>query len=111
MGFVKVRKDGELKPCVVLGSTFPSWLPVLRELGFEPVLILLRSDVYLEEVEAFVRDKCVIWCGSDWEAFGTAVPHFSGRDCQGFVDSVTYTHRGLGFDTRLSQLLSTDLSL
>jgi hypothetical protein len=59
---------------------------VLRELGFEPVLILLRSDACLEEVEAFVGDKCVIWCGPNWEAFGTAVPNFSGRDCQGFVD-------------------------
>jgi hypothetical protein len=58
----------------------------VRKLGFEPVLILLRSDACLEEVEAFVRDKCVIWCGSDWESFGTAVPNFSGRDCQGFVD-------------------------
>jgi hypothetical protein len=64
-GFVKVRKDCELKPCAVLGSIFPSWLPVLTELGFDPVLILLRSDAFLEEVETFVGDKCVIWCGSD----------------------------------------------
>jgi hypothetical protein len=33
-----------------------------------------------------VGDKCVIWCGSDWGAFGTAVPNFCGRNCQGFVD-------------------------
>jgi hypothetical protein len=68
------------------GIIFPSWLPVLTEVGFEPVLILLRSDACLEEVETFVGNKCVIWCGSDWGAFGTAVPNFSGRDCQGFVD-------------------------
>jgi hypothetical protein len=85
-GFVKVCKDGKLKPCIVFGSAFPSWLPVLRELGVEPVLILLRSDACLEEVEAFVGDKCVILCGSKWKAFGAAVPNFSGRECQGFVD-------------------------
>jgi hypothetical protein len=79
-GFVKVWKDCELKPCVVLGSIFPSCLPVLTELGFELVLILLRLDACLEEVETFEGDKCVIWCGSDWGAFGTAVPNFSGRD-------------------------------
>jgi hypothetical protein len=85
-GYVKVRSDGKLKPCVVFGQSFPSWLPVLSELGFEAVLVLLRTDEHLAKVEAFVGDKCVIWCGSDWGAFGATVPDFSGRECCGLVD-------------------------
>jgi hypothetical protein len=77
-GYVKVRSDGKLKPCVVVGSSFPSWLPVLHELGFEAVLVLLRSSDHLARVESFVGDKCVIWCGADLGAFGQTVPIFSG---------------------------------
>jgi hypothetical protein len=108
-GFVKVRKDCKLKPCVMFGSTFRSWLPVVTELGFEPVLILLRLDACLEEVvETFVGDKCVIWCGSDWEAFGSAVPNFSGRDCQGFVGGrVTGEAMSLFTSMSITQVVST----
>jgi hypothetical protein len=69
-GYVKVCRDWKLKPCVVVGSSFPSWLPVLCELGFEAVLVLLRLSEHLARVESFVGDKCVIWCGADWGAFG-----------------------------------------
>jgi hypothetical protein len=55
---------------VVVGSSFPSWLPVFYELGFEAVLVLLRLSEHLARVESFVGDKCVIWCGADWGAFG-----------------------------------------
>jgi hypothetical protein len=86
-GYVKVRRDGKLKPCVVFGQSFPSWLPVLHGLGFEAVIVLLRMDEHLAQVEAFVGNKYVIWCGSDWGAFGHTVPNFSGQECCGLVDS------------------------
>jgi hypothetical protein len=85
-GYVKVQSGGKLKPCVVFGQSFPSWLPILSELGFGTVLVLLRTDEDLAKVEAFVGDKCVIRCGSDWVAFGATVPDFSGRECCGLVD-------------------------
>jgi hypothetical protein len=47
-----------------------------KELGFE---VLLQSTKYLDEVAAFVEDKCVIWCGSDWASFGKTVPNFMGE--------------------------------
>jgi hypothetical protein len=85
-GYVKVRSNGKLKPCVVFGQSFPSWLPVLSELGFEVALVLLCTDEHLSKVEAFVGDKCAIWCGSDWGAFGATVPDLSGRECCNLVD-------------------------
>jgi hypothetical protein len=79
-GYVKVQSDGKRKPCVVFGQSFPSWLPVLSKLGFEAVIGMLRTDEHLAKAEAFVGDKCVIWCGSDWGVFGATVLDFSGQE-------------------------------
>jgi hypothetical protein len=60
-GVLEVWKDRELKAHgVVFGSSLPSWLLVLKELGFEAALIILCSDEHLSEVEAFLGDKYVI---------------------------------------------------
>ena len=64
-GIVKLRGDGVLKPCVVFGGEFSSWLPVLRELGYRAILVILRNDRLLETVEDLVEDKCAVWCGPD----------------------------------------------
>ena len=86
-GMVKLRGDGALKPCVVFGGEFSSWLPVLRELGYRAVLVILRNDRLLEAVEDLVEDKCAVWCGPDWSVFRAAMPFFGhDRKMMGFVD-------------------------
>jgi hypothetical protein len=86
-GIVKLRSDEALLACVVFGGEFSSWLPVLRELGYRAILVLLREGKHLEAVEDLVEDKCAIWCGSDWGVFGAAMPSFEvTRNMMGFVD-------------------------
>ena len=75
-GVVKLRGDSELRPCVVFGGQFSSWLPVLRELGYRAILVLLRDECHLEAVEDLVEDKCAVWCGADWSVFQQAMPSF-----------------------------------
>jgi hypothetical protein len=82
----KVRSDISLKPCVVFGDVLPGWLFVLRELGFEAIFVVLKSEKYFSEVEALVGDKCGIWCGCDWTGLTSSGPKFEGRRCVGFVE-------------------------
>jgi hypothetical protein len=85
-GIVKVRSDISLKPCVVFGDVLPSWLFLLRELGFEAIFVVLKSEQYLSEVEALVGNKCGIWCGRNWSGLTSSAPRFEGRRCVGFVE-------------------------
>jgi hypothetical protein len=56
-----VRSDRKRKPCVDIGSSFPSWLPMFCKLiAVEAVLVLLRWSEYLGRMEAFVGNKYVI---------------------------------------------------
>ena len=56
----------DLRPCVVFGSAYPCWLPSLRQMGYRPVLVVLKEDTFLSEVEATVPDECAIWVGREW---------------------------------------------
>jgi hypothetical protein len=86
-GVVKLRGDTDLRPCVVFGDEYSSWIPVLRELGYRAILVLLRTDKYLAAVEDSVEDNCAIWSGADWSVFQAAMPSFGvHRQMMGFVD-------------------------
>jgi hypothetical protein len=86
-GIVRLRSDEALLPCVVFGGGFSSWLPVLRELGYRAILVLLRDEKHLEAVEDLVEGKCAVWCGLDWGVFGAAMPSFGvTRNMMWFVD-------------------------
>mgnify|MGYP000750963664 CR=1 FL=1 len=107
-GVVKVRSDVALIPCVVFGSLVPGRLFVLRELGYEAVLVVLKSDDCLAEVEDIVGAKCMIWCGSDWGVFGQSLPNFNGRKCCGFVDGrLTGEVMGLVNGMSIQQVVGT----
>jgi hypothetical protein len=72
---------------VVFGGDFSSWLPVLQELGYRAIQVLLHEEKYLGAVEDLVEDKCAIWGGPDWGVFGAAMPSFEViRNMMGFVD-------------------------
>jgi hypothetical protein len=81
---------------------------VLRELGYEAVLVVLKSDDCLAEVEDIVGAKCMIWCGSDWGVFGQSLPNFNGRKCCGFVDGrLTGEVMGLVNGMSIQQVVGT----
>ena len=108
-GIVKLRTDSELKPCVVFGGEFSSWIPVLRELGYRAVLVILRDEKLLATVEDLVDDKCAIWCGPDWTVFGQAMPYFGvGRNMMGLVDGrITAELRDLAEGMGIQTLVGT----
>jgi hypothetical protein len=84
---VKLRGDTDLRPCVVFGDEYSSWIPVLRELGYQAILVLLRSDKYLAAVADSVEENCAVWSGADWSVFQAAMPSFGvHRQMMGFVD-------------------------
>ena len=62
---------------MVFGNVLPTWLFVLRDLEFEAVFVVLRSDTYLSEVETLVGDKCGVWCGADWSGLVGTGPTWS----------------------------------
>lgn len=74
------------RPCVIFGDSYPSWLAFVSQLGYSPVMVVLRSEQYLSVVEASVPEGCVIWCMPDWTALIAKVPHFTGRGALSFVD-------------------------
>jgi hypothetical protein len=85
-GSVRLRVSDGGKACVVFGDKFPSWLPVLKEMGLRAVMVLLRSNAMLGAVEALVDDACVVVCGKDWSVLGSQVPHFGSREVVGLMD-------------------------
>jgi hypothetical protein len=108
-GIVQLRSDEDLLPCVVFGGGFSSWLPVLRELGYRAILVLLREEKYLGAVEDLVEDKCAVWCGPDWGVFGAAMPSFEVIcNMMGFVDGrVTNELRGMAEGMGVQTLVGT----
>jgi hypothetical protein len=84
-GVVKVG-CAEAKRCVIFGSELPSWLMVMREMGYRAVMVFLTSDVHLSLVERLVDENCMILSGADWRVFGAALPNFGEGDVTGFVD-------------------------
>jgi hypothetical protein len=104
-GIVKLRSDSDLLPCVVFGEELSSWLPVLGELGYRAILVLLRDEKHLAAVEDLVEDKCAVWCGPDWGVFGEAMPSFgNARSMMGFVegrvtDELRQMAEGMGIQT------------
>jgi hypothetical protein len=108
-GVVKLRSDTELLPCVVFGGEFASWLPVLGELGYRAILVLLQEETHLEAVGDMVDDKCAVWCGPDWGVFGAAMPSFGvARNMMGFVDGrVTDELRRMADGMGIQTLVST----
>ena len=44
VGSLLLAHDHTLAPCLVFGSSFCGWLPVLEQLGFTPVGIVLHSN-------------------------------------------------------------------
>lgn len=88
-GLAKGRVDPRIKdkrPCVIFGEAYPSWLAFVSQLGYRPVMVVLRSDRYLPLVEASVADDCTIWCFQDWTTLVAKLPHFDGRDAVTFID-------------------------
>ena len=61
------------------------WLPVLRQLGYRPVLVFLRDKTYLSEVQDSVPAGCAILTGHDWRVFGTTLHPFQSTHTA-FVD-------------------------
>lgn len=88
-GVAKGCVDPRLKakrPCIIFGDTYPSWLAFVGQLGYIPVMVILRSDKYLSVVEQIVPEECGIWCMPDWSALIAKIPHFTGREAISFVD-------------------------
>lgn len=61
------------------------WLPVLRQMGYRPVLVFLRDKTYLSEVQDSVPAGCAILTGHDWRVFGTTLHPFQSTHTA-FVD-------------------------
>jgi hypothetical protein len=86
-GVVRLRQGCGLAPCVVFGGEFPSWLPVLQELGFQAIFVALRSSLHLKSVENLVDHTCAVWSGPNWTVLASQMPFFaSGQRIPSFVD-------------------------
>ena len=84
-GKVQVADGDGLEQCIVMGASFPSWLPFLEEMGYGSVLVFLDNDSNLKLAEACVRDDCMILVGENWSVFSARLPRFS-VSLTGFVD-------------------------
>jgi len=40
-----------MRPCVLFGTSFPTWLPYLNTLGLHPVMVVLQDQSCLSLVE------------------------------------------------------------
>jgi hypothetical protein len=54
---------------VVASASFPSWLPLLKSLGYQPILILTHDPSALPLIEVFTPKTCTVWCSRDWKQF------------------------------------------
>ena len=80
--------QASLEPCVVFGGCYPSWLPLLRQMGFTPVLVVLQSRDLLKVVEASVPEQgCAVWVGEQWNVFAAKPVVFSHCKVAAFVDA------------------------
>ena len=69
-----MESQSSLTPCVVFGQRFPIWLPILKQLGYRPVLVFLREKTYIHQVEAGIPDGCIVLSGANWQVFAADLP-------------------------------------
>jgi hypothetical protein len=63
-GSIKMTSHGRDRlRCVVVGDSFPCWLPHCGALGLDVVRVCLRSDAFIKIVEKLVSETCVIEVG------------------------------------------------
>ena len=84
-GSLPVRSGGPLAPCILLGITSSGWLPVVEQLGFYVVGILVVSDIGLSYVRRCVPVGCRILSTSDWGGLG-ALPFGALPGTVAFLD-------------------------
>jgi hypothetical protein len=107
-GSVRLRESNGGRACVVFGDAMPCWLPFLAELGLRAVLVFLKTEEYLDSVEALVDDECLVMSGQDWRVFGSRLPTFGLRDVVGLIDGRLTTDVALLAQTmQLGSLSST----
>ena len=106
-GTVQVTDGKNLERCMVMGASFPSWLPFLEEMGHHTVLVFLDDDANLKLVEACVRDDCMIVVGRNWSVFTARLPRF-GRALTGFIDGrANGTLAAIALSMNVSRLICT----
>jgi hypothetical protein len=85
-GSVKVKLGkGPMKPCVILGVDFPSWVLHVRTLGFCVDQVLVHECTHVERLQAICGVGTKVWCGRDWRS-GMTGWTFSDQDITAFVD-------------------------
>ena len=65
-GSVAVQDQNSLAPCILFGGASCSWLPVVEQLGYRAVGVLLTSDHGLSYVRACVPAGCRILVCPQW---------------------------------------------
>jgi hypothetical protein len=85
-GILRIAPSKVLQPCVILSSSFSSWLPLLTVLGYQPVLILTHDPTALPLIEAFTPQNCTVWCSSNWSSFSPDKELLTPTDLVGFAD-------------------------
>ena len=65
-GSVAVQDQNSLAPCILFGGASSGWLPVVEQLGYRAVGVLLTSDHGLSYVRACVPAGCRILVCPQW---------------------------------------------
>ena len=76
----------QLRPCLVLGLKFPCWLPALRQMGYEPVFVVLQDDRYQEQVRAILPGSSQVVVGRRWADLVTDLSLLLDRPTVAFID-------------------------
>ena len=85
VGSLLVAPKNSRAPCLVFGSSFCGWLPVLEQLGFTPVGVILHTSICLSLVRAWVPSNCRVIVDSAWH-LGEPLPLPCSPGLVGFLD-------------------------
>ena len=65
-GSLMVADSSSTSPCLVFGTSFNRWLPVLSQLGFHAVGVVVTDTSCLEAIRLWVSPTCRIFVSPQW---------------------------------------------
>jgi hypothetical protein len=93
-GSIAVRTSAEMEEVIVVGTSYPSWLPHLGTLGLRPSRIHVDTPTFLSSVRSNMSDRCLVsWGPMDWSSFSPTAAQLLLIDGKACNDALSYAER------------------
>ena len=78
-GSLLVGCKPKLRTCVVMGTSFPTWLLHTASLGFKVAKVIIQEPTHQESIFKICGSDVMVWSGKNWGKIISEWPMFEGE--------------------------------